>query len=1116
MALLLALALVALLSILVVSFFSSIQLNQGSQHNFVESSRAEEIGRGALQEILGDLRQEMDAGSLQDGTPSGTVYTVNGTRAFVPATNLTTVPARIGFAASAYTVNPVSETTKLPISLNRVSRYGATYPSYYATAKLPPSRASALSTTNYSADGHRLQAAFWGSPGLLGTSVPAAFAAAPPDWVYVTRSGGRPVSNVAQAGNYSDMANTNAVIGRYAFAMYDTSGLLDVNIAGYLPAEVAGTAGKGYASYADLTKLPGLNAAALKNLVQWRNGGGIAKYGTYTNSVGIYSTNGFRSMLAGDNPLFGRRDLVAYFDQNGLDKRALAYLSTFSRAVNASTWRPLTNGTSAAFAYMDNSEKTSTINRDMANVRKTNGDVYPAQRFPLSRLALLNTTPPATGDVANILLYFGLKWDATNKRWTYAHGTGGTYISRLDEIANSGRDPDFFELLKASLLSGSIGQHPGARGGMSTAGAMGDYFDIRYGLTGGLCDSQIIQIGVNIIDQYRNDNYPTSIYFPKYAGPDALENTLFNTFTGVKNLPYLSQIDSVIWQNTAAKVFGWLQPELWNPHGAAPPGTTVAGPTKLRIRPYCSVKTVIAEWMRSATSTSDNDWKPTPTSSTVTYDGVTAGNNLYFSVGADDYRDHPQPILFASLDAAQTSAANYMASSISWGGKTVQVVGFNAGSLTVASQLIWGSLKPSYPFTVWTDIAMTTAPSAIVLEYLAADGSWRPYNYLSRFQGVGFGLRRPNYLPDGTLASQTAFMTNAGGSETFPAGSIGSPLGDYALARVDPRTDRFSVSMGEITWPGKTDTFYSSSTFQSDSAKTSQVVGYWPGSAAASTGGTATPTAFTYSPGASSTALPKLAGFVQNTPGSTATYADPDGVVRPGDAWRQNTGSGDGSVLFHAGNSLPRRPVVLNRPFVSIAEMGYAFRDLPFRSLDFSSPLSADGGLLDAFCLQEQSKVVYGQVNPNAAPVPVLQALFAGGQQSPTDQTLLTDSDAAVVANGLAASLNPTTPAASAGAIQSRADLALRLASVIDASTLSVAGKANKAYREAPIRALASSNTRTWNLMIDIVAQSGRMKPSPSSLNDFVVEGQKRYWLHVAIDRYTGQIVDKYLEPIYE
>jgi hypothetical protein len=52
--------------------------------------------------------------------------------------------------------------------------------------------------------------------------------------------------------------------------------------------------------------------------------------------------------------------------------------------------------------------------------------------------------------------------------------------------------------------------------------------------------------------------------------------------------------------------------------------------------------------------------------------------------------------------------------------------------------------------------------------------------------------------------------------------------------------------------------------------------------------------------------------------------------------------------------------------------------------------------------------------------------------------------------------------------------------------------------------------------MIDVIAQSGRYPPTASALKDFVVEGEKRYWLHVAIDRFTGEVVDQQLEAVYE
>jgi hypothetical protein len=46
--------------------------------------------------------------------------------------------------------------------------------------------------------------------------------------------------------------------------------------------------------------------------------------------------------------------------------------------------------------------------------------------------------------------------------------------------------------------------------------------------------------------------------------------------------------------------------------------------------------------------------------------------------------------------------------------------------------------------------------------------------------------------------------------------------------------------------------------------------------------------------------------------------------------------------------------------------------------------------------------------------------------------------------------------------------------------------------------------TRTWNLMIDVIAQTGKYAPGTGSVTDankFIVEGEKRYWLHIALGR---------------
>jgi hypothetical protein len=72
-------------------------------------------------------------------------------------------------------------------------------------------------------------------------------------------------------------------------------------------------------------------------------------------------------------------------------------------------------------------------------------------------------------------------------------------------------------------------------------------------------------------------------------------------------------------------------------------------------------------------------------------------------------------------------------------------------------------------------------------------------------------------------------------------------------------------------------------------------------------------------------------------------------------------------------------------------------------------------------------------------------------------------------------------------------------------------------FHEAPIRALsAAGQERVWNLMIDVIAQTGRYPTAASKLQNFVVEGEQRYWVHLSIDRLTGQVIDKQIEVVKE
>jgi hypothetical protein len=329
-------------------------------------------------------------------------------------------------------------------------------------------------------------------------------------------------------------------------------------------------------------------------------------------------------------------------------------------------------------------------------------------------------------------------------------------------------------------------------------------------------------------------------------------------------------------------------------------------------------------------------------------------------------------------------------------------------------------------------------------------------------------------------------------------------------------------------------------------------------------------------------------------------FADPDGVVRRGmSAYVQPSGTTQAQAVpagaFGAPSGLPlktayaqsttpggpitagaeagSRPIMLNRPFRSVAELGYVFSGTPWRNLDFFTPESGSAALLDVFCLNntdDPNGLEAGKVNLNTRQAPVLQAILTGAykdeQVSPAIANALsanTTVTAGAIANGLVTRTSDTNSSdvlAGAGPLRNISELVGKWVSSqlisgtapfninggssysgfsgtvattstpaappVSLSTLLTQDPSSAGYpstviqrqREATVRALSAvGQTRVWNLMIDLVAQTGRYPVSGGgTIDKFNVEGEQRYWIHVAIDRYTGQVIDKQVEIVKE
>jgi hypothetical protein len=292
-------------------------------------------------------------------------------------------------------------------------------------------------------------------------------------------------------------------------------------------------------------------------------------------------------------------------------------------------------------------------------------------------------------------------------------------------------------------------------------------------------------------------------------------------------------------------------------------------------------------------------------------------------------------------------------------------------------------------------------------------------------------------------------------------------------------------------------------------------------------------------------------------PRCSSTYQDADGVTRVGDgnpALAPAAASAWESAAVVGAPPSKAAPYFLGRSFNSVADMGYASRDMAWKSVNFFTADSADSALLDFFSLTE-SPAYAGGVNVNTASVPVLTALLQGAAADTSDNTgsgRLTAAQAKAIATAIRSYLGTTrtkllstnnrggpgtgSPYNPGNANNNtiafdpsdiaRINEAVTDAGVINISTppfgVSAVPYGEKRAQEVVARALADSwNTRTWNLMIDIIAQTGRFPRSVTTGGtdfgaNFVVTGERREWAHVAIDRFTGKVLAVKVEPVNE
>ncbi|XHR30443.1 MAG: hypothetical protein ACFUZC_07740 [Chthoniobacteraceae bacterium] len=1082
-AIVITLAFVVLATVVIVALFTHVKSTLQISSSAPIRAESDILVRSAIEATISDFRMEMLAGaeSMTDFTALSPM-TIRRHWAMAPARSVSPNLPAAGYENLAKQ------------SLNATAFYPGSSPSATFAANGPAkaagtARASAINTATPSGNGRLISSSRWDLPVLASGTFPSN---ALPDWIYVTRGGIAESGSITVSADLSKTAisNTNTITGRYAYNVYNVGGLLDINSAGYPRAYATQAEQKGSLAWADLSAV-GLSNDVIASLVNFRN---AQTQSSYPGAVHYQSELGgflapLKSGNSSDGFFYTRQDMLRFFlSQFGVTKISAlsdpqrASLSSFtegSRFLAAPSWQPdsarativsLSSGGNKAYGT-DNTVNPSITSlkvlsgKEFTRLRFSDPGTYTSphtvqakageplvnSRFALDRLQMVSGTSGASADA--IQQYFGLTLSSDKGHWTYNH-TSSTSILTLNQVQAIPREPDMAELLKAAILAGSLGKTSGT----NTLGGTSAYNrDTNI-------DYQVIQILANLIDQTKANNFPTEIQFDS------------RSFYGAQNLPYIARVraflarclpDTTPLASNQPYTLVFL-PEVWNPNAPNVGAVNGANNTPDQFRVVADT-TGISYWVKAG---------PTSLDKQVTQSFDPADNNLIFSSSLAC----TEPVMLKNSTQATPS---------------LTIPGVDSGLVGIRS-------NDTFTLTF-------TATSSVFGYALASPGITFGIEYHKPTDAAGVWHRYAERNVGNTAQgnSPTRGTTKSAGGRSGSA--YYSEQENSTYFAIDPRTDRFSSFRIQ-------EAVTNNGTLQTGAWQDSEVIrpdlgsGHGVGSGQSqepnsALGWTRGQASLTTSP----STFGALATILQNTSSSATRYTDADGTLRPGDGGLAN-GSGVEGQMYLSGNT-PSRPIILHRPFRSVAEMGYAFRDTPGRSLDFFSANSGDASLLDYFSVHEvpDNGLTSGRISANGPNYKVYQALLNNALIDEATGTTLdaSGSRATTVAQALT-----TLTASSDGPLLNRRELVTRLM-----PALSIAGDSEriKRQREVYVRALADSlETRTWNFLIDLIVQTGRLPQGSGSLSNFRVNSERHVWVHLAMDRITGKVLNLSLEPVYE
>lgn len=1083
-ALVLVLLLTAVLTAMVTLFLSTTGKYVSVSTSALEGERAGQMLEVAWKQIVEGLNNEMVAGSANPAAPDVSPFvsfvTPAGTgKLMFPANASACVPSR---NAPDNQPNLVKWSSRDAAFFNSDSA-----PETYPWVKIVPPAvpAAPVSTDEPSKNKIFVSGDRWKLTGLLSPGVPHPV----PDWYLLTGGGEKRLNLLTN--------EANPIVARYAFMIFDEGGLADISVAGsFSKVSSILIGGKGTPHFLDLCSvlrdagMSDLQATGFNDaLISWRDEGSLNRSDYPLELLRIPLGIPGRTTI-GNRQWTGRVGLtrmVRNHRSGSPDAREkfLQYVGTFSRSLEQPSLAPpqpgrfvpspppvldpLEGGNDGAGwdADVKHLDYLKRLNPPFLQVRVVTpfvrgdgkrarvGEPLVNRRFPLTRLGLVGCRSVAE-EGSEIERFFGLTRGSAHEPWIYRNGA--TRILTLYEVstlpAGHAREPDFIEMLKAAIQAGVLApNHPPMREDWETS-----------------LDIAVIQIAANLIDQYDADDFPTAISFAPEDGGRVLK--------GVEDLPYFQGVRTCVStrqsenpfepfvpaEGQPPKIFKrraasgghkdtliWQKVYLWNPHSLRKLGGDGKSSKLVRLVVAC-----------------DKSFSVNARQVAQMRDGATIVPDVASPTNTEDFKPDGEQFRVLLETVHHDAFYNPMPVGISDDPKSPQAARGASNTLPVGSirdtagNLIFGvgiaELFRAFSATVGAK-TYSVLPSSFLIE--APPIITYRLEYLEEASGQGenetwvaYDEKKVPLVPEITIGT---FDYNSEGPLTvFP----------------DPRTCR----LGPV--------------LQQEGQTTEEL----------------------------------MSTYFVNAGSSSTDYSDADGVIRRG----MGAAVPGASPLDEIS-----RPRLLNRPFRNVGEIGFASSGNPWKQLDLSTTESGYAGLLDIFAVSSPelpSPLAAGRINLNTRQLPVLKAALNGASRSgvvdESDPLLKTEVESLAAALLEESKRQPLRnlsdlvgrwkggPAHGSGLIGSR--VYDGFASKIKPSFV------GEPARQSAVRALADmGDTRVWNLLIDVIVQTGRYPRTGlgvvggkgvAGLNAFVVEAERRAWVHVAIDRLTGELLDSQVE----